>query len=738
MKKLAPILFVLLLTYPFYAQTESLKDLKVGLVLSGGGAKGFAHIGVLKALEEQGIQIDYIGGTSMGSIVGAMYASGYSAVEIEQIVMQLGFDKYMDAEITRPDKPFFQKENDDKYAVKLPVVNNNITLPSGWTNGQNVMNQLSKYLQHVSTVTDFNALPIPFLCIATDLEKGEQVVLNKGNLAQSIRASVAFPTVVKPIEIDGKWLVDGGLVNNFPVKEVRKMGAEFIIGVDVSSNTLYKKEDLQSVLKIMEQMVSYQMVNDDILAKKDLTDIYIIPLDETRFTTFSFEKAQEIIQFGYDTAMLQIEALKALKTLQSDHQKAVRPQVEIRDDFTIKEIRFSGSKHYQYGYLIEKLQLKKGKHITFEDLFNGINRLWATGNFTQIEHKVVLNQDEGSIFITLTESDIKSFLQIGAHYDDLFKAGVLLNWTDRQILFGNDFLSADVVIGENFRNNIQYLRDNGAHLSVGLQSVLQKFDFETKFAEAFSTFDPTMNYTRMQYLNLSNRLNFQYVYRDNFAWGFGGEHQYLKVENTNPQAIIETYENAHFTNLYSYFKFDTYNNRMFPKSGFYMDLSVKWHMTSSSNNVEFQSFLQGKASLGYAIPLAKKWFLQLQTEGGLSFSKNENPFLDFHLGGTNDNALCNYITFYGYPFAAMGHSSYLKSAATLRFEWTKNHYLGFTGNIGRTDENFLEHIGFAEHTKTGFALFYGINSIAGPLQITYASSPELKNNIFSVRLGYWF
>jgi NTE family protein len=137
-------------------------------------------------------------------------------------------------------------------------------------------------------------------------------------------------------------------------------------------------------------------------------------------------------------------------------------------------------------------------------------------------------------------------LQIGAHYDDLFKAGVLLNWTDRQILFGNDFLSADVVIGENFRYNIQYLRDNGAHLSIGLQSVLQKFDLETEFAEAFSTFDPTMNYTRMQYLNLSNRLNFQYVYRDNFAWGFGGEHQYLKTENTNPQAIIETYENAHF------------------------------------------------------------------------------------------------------------------------------------------------------------------------------------------------
>lgn len=736
MKKFAYIVFFTLLSIPFFAQTEPKKELKVGLVLSGGGAKGFAHIGVLKALEENEIDIDYIGGTSMGSIVGVLYAAGYSAKEIENIVTDMRFDQYMDAEIARSDKPFFQKENDDKYAVKLPVVANKITLPSGWSNGQNVMNQLSKYLQHVSKIDDFNLFPTPFLCIATDLENGEQVLLNKGDLVQAIRAGAAFPTVVKPIEIDDKLLVDGGLVNNFPIEEVKNLGADFIIGVDVSSNKLYDKKELQSVVKIMEQMVSYQMVNEDIAAKKKLADIYIHPLDESKYTTFSFDKAEEIIQFGYDTAMEQIDQIKDLHSKQNHHQHIPKPEIKLIDTFQINKIIVDGNQHFTYGNIIEKLQIKRKKYITFDELFKGINRLWATENFSNIQHKVVIDGTKGDIYIKLTENKVKSKIQIGADYDDLFNAGVLLNWTDNNVLLTNDVFSADVVIGKNLRYNLQYIKDNGVHASIAIQSILQNFDFQPIFDVKNSTLPGRINTQNLDLFSISNKINFQFVYRDNFAIGTGIEHNYTKIKYLNNNGLSFNLENSHFFNPYTYLEFDNYDNRMFPKKGFSMHVSGKWHLFSTGEL--FQPFLQGKVTFGYAFPVFKKLIVQLKTEAGLSLTQNINPYLDFHVGGTNDNQLCSFISFYGYPFASFGNSSYRKTAVNLKWEVRKNHFMGIEGNVAKVEPNFIKDLELTKDVKSGFGIFYGIKSLAGPLQITYSRSPELKNNIFSVRLGFWF
>ena len=222
---------------------------KVGLVLSGGGAKGFAHIGVLKVLEEAGVKIDYIGGTSMGAVVGGLYATGYNAAQIDSVFRATNFDELINDFIPRSSKNFYEKRNDELYALILPFNNFSIGIPQALSKGMYNFNLLSRLTRDVRHIRDFNQLPIPFLCIASDIETGKQVILNRGNLTHALIASSAFPSLFSPVEIDGQLLVDGGVTNNYPIDEIRKLGADVIIGVDVQDD-LRDRSTLNDATKI--------------------------------------------------------------------------------------------------------------------------------------------------------------------------------------------------------------------------------------------------------------------------------------------------------------------------------------------------------------------------------------------------------------------------------------------------------------------------------------------------------
>ena len=230
---------------------------KVGLVLSGGGAKGFAHIGVLKKIRDAGIEVDYISGTSMGSIVGGLYAIGYSPEYIEELVRsQNWIDIFLD-KIDRRDLPLDEKSYNEQQFINFPVSEKTVSLPFGIKYGQSISLLLSELVTPVHQIRDFSNFQTPFLCIATDISNGESVVLNKGNLAESMRASMAIPTVITPVTIDGKLLVDGGLVNNFPAKELAERGCDIIIGVDVQHATDYQISDLSSITAILDRSAGF-------------------------------------------------------------------------------------------------------------------------------------------------------------------------------------------------------------------------------------------------------------------------------------------------------------------------------------------------------------------------------------------------------------------------------------------------------------------------------------------------
>ena len=292
------------------AQEKKENKPKIGLVLSGGGAKGLAHIGVLKVIDSLGIKIDYIGGTSMGAIMGSLYASGYSGKDLMEIADSTNFEKLIGDQFDRKVKSLIERNNNERYIVGLPFDNFNITFPKGLSNGQNVYDLLYQLLFHVRDKKNFKNLPIPFFCMATDISTGQPFILEEGNLPLAVSASGAIPSIFKPVTIGRQTFTDGGVTNNYPVEELKKRGMDIIIGVDVQDD-LRTSEALNSAPEILLQINNFKTINA-MKDKKKITDIYIDP-DVEGFNVVSFNQKKQIIKNGEIAALKQSRALKNLK-----------------------------------------------------------------------------------------------------------------------------------------------------------------------------------------------------------------------------------------------------------------------------------------------------------------------------------------------------------------------------------------------------------------------------------------
>ena len=267
---------ILLLFCSFWSQAQASERPKVALVLSGGGAKGFAHLGVLKVLEEEKIPIDIVVGTSIGSIVGGLYAIGYTADDIIKLAKEGNWPELLSDYVPRRELGQTSKTEQQRYVITLPVAENKFpTLPSGMVNGQNVLNLFCGLTANLPENADFTKFPVPFSCVGNDLETGKEIVMTEGFLPTAIFASMAIPGVFVPGKHNGYLLVDGGLVNNFPTDVAKKMGADIIIGVDLRKD-LYQADQIGSLDKLTNQIINFYSLNKDSI-NNSLCDVIIRP-----------------------------------------------------------------------------------------------------------------------------------------------------------------------------------------------------------------------------------------------------------------------------------------------------------------------------------------------------------------------------------------------------------------------------------------------------------------------------
>ena len=748
---------VLLMSISSPAQKTPKGGAKVGVVLSGGGAKGLAHIGALKVIEEAGIHIDYIGGTSMGAIIGALYASGYSAAELDSIFRATDFNSLIQDNLPRSAKTFYEKEDSERYAVTLPFEKFKISVPPAYSGGQNIYNEFVRLLYHVKDVKDFNNLTIPFVCIATDVETGEEVVLKKGYLPEAIMASGTLPTLFQPATINGRVLIDGGVVNNYPVEKVREMGADIIIGVDVQHG-LSNRDALLSATEVLMQINNFRTAAA--MEKKSLqTDIYIKP-DIADYTVLDFDQSNAIVSRGETAARDNYEELKKLSNAQNKKDSKVKI-IKSKDTIIVNRLVISGSsENYSRGYVKGKLRFNLGSKITFEKLQQGISNLAATGNFKTIRYQLVSNGLGEDLILKLEESQNKTFIRLGAHYDDLYKSAAMINLTKKKFLMKDDVASLDFILGDNLRYNLQYYVDKGSYWSFGFNSRYNDFNKEIDFDVIQGNFDiqnvGNVNNINLGVVDFTNQLYVQTVLREEFAFTTGVEHKFIKystrtlaeIEGQNPNALSALrmdgsgrtlFEKSSYYSAFGRLTYDSYDDKYFPSKGLFFDGDFHFYVLSSDFNNDFKEYSISKARMGTAIPLFKNLSLNIETEGGFKLGTSNVTSFDFILGGYGTNLINNFVPFLGYDFLSLPGNSYVKAYARLDFEFAPKNHLTFAGNFANVDDDlFRTGEWFTEPSFSGYAFGYGLESFLGPVQVIYSWSPEVdKANLF-FSIGYWF
>lgn len=420
---------------------------RVGLVLGGGGARGAAHIGVLKVLEDQRIPIDVIAGTSMGAVVGGLYASGMSAAELEVLAGSLDWAAALSDQSNREFLSFRRKQDDSEFPVdlELGLRGTDLVLPQGVIQGQNLDLLLRELTLHVSQISDFDQLPIPFRAVASDIEQGTRYVMQRGDLANAIRASMSVPAFFTPVEIDGRLLVDGGITGNLPVDVMQQMDVDVIIAVDVEF-PLYDRDGLTSALAISEQMLTILIRKETLRQIESLgeRDVLIRP-DLGLYASSNFGEIEETIGPGEAAARDQLHKLAALAVSAADYahyhaRRTTRPAI----DKNLAFVRIVHDDKLSSAVLESRLSVAAGDPIDTNILARNAERLYGLQLYEKVGYTLVEEAGgTGVEYRATTKSWGPNFLKFGLALEEDFEGSTAFNINTRLTRAGLNRLGAE-------------------------------------------------------------------------------------------------------------------------------------------------------------------------------------------------------------------------------------------------------------------------------------------------------
>ncbi|HEX4601512.1 MAG TPA: patatin-like phospholipase family protein [Gemmatimonadales bacterium] len=398
------------------------------MALSGGAARGLAHIGVLKVLEEAGVPVQVVTGTSMGSVVGGLYAVGYSAAQLDTIATAIDWYGLLTDSVARRDLPVERKLTADRYLLTLPIDRSGLHLPRGVVAGQRISQLLSGLTWSVHSIENFRQLPRGFAAVATDLETGKGVVLDHGFLPDALRASMALPSLFTPVELSGKALIDGGVVRNLPAQDARALGADFLICSDVT-DPLDPRDSIVSFVDVLVQAVSFR-VWDSESDERHQCDVLITPKVHG-FATLGFTRGREIIARGEAAARAALPAIAAALAGGSGGRTARSP-ARAADSVLVARVRFEHPGRVPQGLLTRTLGVHAPRWVSRRALDRGIDRLYATGLFQSVRYRlepVPGGPPEARELAVLIGERSPGRFGLGLRYDSRYKASVLVSST---------------------------------------------------------------------------------------------------------------------------------------------------------------------------------------------------------------------------------------------------------------------------------------------------------------------
>ena len=729
--------FILVFIFPSIAQDIVLDTTrktrpKVGLVLSGGGAKGYAHIGALKVLQEMGIEVDYISGTSMGSLVGALFAIGYSPESIEKIVQEQDWGHLLLDKIDRRDLSLEEKTYNEQQFISFPVSKKSIDLPFGIKYGQSVSLLLSQLVSPVHHFHQFNEYQTPFLCIGTDISNGESVILDKGNLAESLRASMAIPTVFTPITIDGRMLVDGGLVNNFPAKELAERGCDIIIGVDVQTYKDYNIDDLSSITAILDRSAGlYRKALND--TAQLYVDYYIHP-DVTGYGVGSFGDYDTLILRGETAAKNHMQELTELANYLRrfpDYNMKVR-ELQPLTHFVIDTIVIEGNENISTELIMSLFPYRRGDVMEIKDLEKLIKQMYGTLFFNTVKYSFLPGEEGGILVIKVEESSFGR-IGVGVHYDSEYKAGLLLTGMFRSVLLDNTLLQTKLGLSENPHLSFNYFQNRGFRPSLGFSTTWSSFSF-------IDYLNGKEKVGEYRFSNWLVNLYVQSVSKKTFAIGGGAQIDVSSLRNDVGVDIgvdNSTYSQTNL-NFYAFLTVDRWDKSFFPHKGGKVDITAvyvsQFLKGGNVNSAQPTTIISGYYDK--AIPLFPRWTFRPRINAGFTFGDGIYFGQMFLLGGQGSHYLPGMISFSGLNTGQFVGTQMVSARLRLQYHLLDKHYLMMTldgGNATINKEDLLD----LTYAPMGYGITYGYDSFIGPLELSIMGSNYQGISAF-INLGFWF
>ncbi|MCL2416780.1 MAG: patatin-like phospholipase family protein [Bacteroidales bacterium] len=773
-KKTCVFIFLVVFCASIFANTSRLDTFqfgpdrpRIGVVLSGGGAKGIAHIGTLRMLEKLNIPVDYIAGTSMGAIVGALYAMGYTADQIDTIAQMTDWMSLFSDAPDREHIRVFDRKHNDHHQLRVSFDPRNITaFSSGMIEGQRIDNMLTRYLFESYRTPNFSDLQIPFFAVATDLVAAEYVILDSGNLMHAVRASMAVPSIFSPIEIDGRLLVDGGVLNNFPVLEMRRRGADIVIGVDVGWYYGDMKE-LRSFFQIIEQVVFMggQSLNNK---NRAAADILIRP-DLGSLTAMSFASSDSILQIGHNAAQKAYPELRKLADLLSE-KFGIEPfdrEPYLRNEIvTIDTIILHGNQRYTDNFILQNLRIRTQAPVSVRDIEEAIQRLFGTRWFTKITyHFSILSEEprKKALHIDVQEAP-PAEARLGFRYDDIRGSALLAGVTFRHLLLRDSEFHANLDLSTLPILDLQYRfsptvsrrpqRYSAFRPTFFLSYMLCNLRFYEYDVRETETIDGVLSHTvrNVQYGMTGHRfaIGKEIDIRNNvlgvgFFWDItrsrehvGGTGAVLSSNYWYPQV---------------YFLRNTLNQRHFPTRGTVinargrvlnsMDREIADHPMVRRFGTYYVD-AKGAISLSQRITLIPSAMFAgtfvFRSEDAVSNHISQQQ--KFYQGGLFQVPFLNQTPFVGLLFMQKSGAYAANVQLNLQYNAFNNFFL--TGRIGALkSENDVEEMLNLSNTLFGAGLTASLNTRLGPIGITvhgsraHGSENRDPLGVF-VNFGFWF
>ncbi len=742
MKSLIVFLLFILCYFIAFSQQRP----KLGLTLSGGGAKGLAHIGILKAIDSAGLHIDYVSGTSMGAAVGAMYAIGYSADTLLKIAKKTDWDLLLSNAASLKSLSIDEKSEYNKYAIELPWENNGFRLPSGVLESEELWLKLSEYFFPVYSIKNFSQLPRGFACVATDIASGEGVVLDSGEITQVVRASMTIPSVFTAVPIDGRKLVDGGIVNNFPVSVAKKEGADIVIGSNVAGSLL-AKEKITNIFQVLLQ-VAFFREDRDAKEEKKMCDIYISHhLDD--YTMGSFGSVNEIIKEGIlrgDSIYPRLKKFAdSLNKIYGPYKRSypILPKVEA---LKITAFEVHGLLKTNKTFFLHRIDMKPNQYYTAKDISNHIRKAFGTRYYKKIIYELQPLED-GSVKIVFdVEENPFTFAKAALSYNSFNGISIIGNITSRNFFTPYSRSLVSVNIGENLRIRGEHLQYFGKFKTLTLATSVEAANI------GFTNYIDFVKDGTYRLSTFTADINTHWTMRRNYAIGIGTRFQSYYYKPDIPSKFeLRGYNNL--LNSYAFIELNTLSNAIYPKKGiqfsgqagfiynqhhdlnYYRNGSII--LSEDSINGQFSNYWYVHAAFKNYLPLTPKFTFLTAMQLGIAFHSKSIFNGDYYIGGLT-SSFPNQIVFAGLGEGTVRSNSAAMFLAGLRYRPYTNLYITAKANVLAYDLIKNSEIARSGNFLSGYAITLGYNFILGPLELSVMYCDQSKKLLPYINLGIPF